>query len=760
MRAAASEYFRSRFGVSTLRRFKNVDIDRVKLPEDMSVEEAVEIYRNDPDVEYVEPNYRRYATATIPDDPFFSNLWGLDNGSDNDIDAPEAWDIATGSDNEVVVAVLDSGAAWDHPDLAANIWTNPVEIAGNGIDDDGNGYVDDVRGWDFVDDDNNPMDNEDHGTHVAGTIAAVGNNNTGITGVTWTAKIMVLRFLDGFGVGSVADEIEAIDYAIDKGARVINASFGSSSSSTPERTAIDNARVAGILFVAAAGNDGLDNDGPIKNYPSSYNLANIVAVAASDQNDNLALFSDFGATTVDVAAPGTSTYSAKPPDRTISVFSDNFEGGTGNWNLDPPWGLSSDIFFSGSNSLADSPGVGVNYGNNIDVAARNNNALGLVNRSRARLSFMLRGKSGDNDLLFVETAPNVAGPWTNRNVIVDTSQTFEDGIFGNSSGQWVDGDVELDILDGSNGYFRFRFQTDANSDSDDGWYIDDVEISAADATYPDPQSQYYQFHVAGLAALIWSLDLGQTYTEVKERILNSVEVKSGLAGLLLTGGRINAYNSIRNVPTAPSSLSAKAASGSQVDLTWSDNSFGEDGFRIERKIGAAGIYVQITVTAANATTYSDTGLQESTTYFYRISSFNGGNDSDYSAETSATPRSGGGGGGSCFIATAAFGSPLHDHVAVLKDFRARFLFTNRAGRMFVGLYNSYSPPLADFIRKHESVRIVIRWMLYPVVGLAWILLHTSVAVQTAMILSLLCLTYIVVFRKGVLRKSSKSLKLV
>jgi hypothetical protein len=268
-------------------------------------------------------------------------------------------------------------------------------------------------------------------------------------------------------------------------------------------------------------------------------------------------------------------------------------------------------------------------------------------------------------------------------------------------------------------------------------------------------------HVAGLAALIWSLDLGQTYTEVKDRILNSVEVKSGLVGLLLTGGRINAYNSIRNVPTAPSSLSAKAASGSQVDLTWSDNSFGEDGFRIERKIGAAGIYVQITVTAANATTYSDTGLQESTTYFYRISSFNGGNDSDFSAETSATPRSGGGGGGgSCFIATTAFGSPLHDHVAVLKDFRARFLFTNRAGRMFVGLYNSYSPPLADFIRKHESVRIVIRWMLYPVVGLAWILLHTSVAVQIAVILSLLCLTYIVVFRKGVLRKSSKSLKLV
>jgi subtilisin family serine protease len=708
VRAAATEYFRSRWRVSTLRRFRRIGVQHVKLPRDMTLEEALEIYRNDPDVEYVEPNYYRYATATTPDDTFFippfERLWGLHNTGQNvngttgtvgaDIDAIEAWDTTTGSIN-VVVAVIDSGVDYNHPDLAANIWINVAEQTGtSGVDDDGNGKVDDIRGWDFNDEDNNPMDNEDHGTHVAGTIAAEGDNNTGITGVTWTAKIMVLRFLDGFGSGSVADEIEAIDYAIDKGANIINASYGSYTFSTAERDAIDSARQAGILFVAAAGNDNWNNDSATKHYPSSYDLDNIIAVAATDQNDSRASFSNYGATSVDVAAPGTNTYSSKPPDRSVPVFSDDFESGTGNWNLDSPWGISNIVFFSASNSLTDSPGG--NYGDNIDVSARINNALDLSGRARTRLTFKLRGESErgpdpDNprDPLYVETATNAGGPWTNRNVIIGTSQTFANGISGTSNGQWVNATVELDNLDGRNdAYFRFRFQTDANTTLEDGWYIDDVTISAAENTYPNPQDQYYQYfqgtsmatpHVSGLAALLLADDPGLSAIQVKERILNGAEVQSGLAGFLLTAGRINAYYSIRNVPAPPSSLSTAAASSSKINVTWSDSSYGEDGFKIERKMDVGGMYAQIAATAANTTAYGDTGLDKSTTYYYRVRSYNGSNNSDFSAEASATTTSsdgggggGGGGGGPCFIATAGFGSPLNRHVAVLQDFRVRF----------------------------------------------------------------------------------------
>ena len=171
-------------------------------------------------------------------------------------------------------------------------------------------------------------------------------------------------------------------------------------------------------------------------------------------------------------------------------------------------------------------------------------------------------------------------------------------------------------------------------------------------------------HVSGLAALLLADDPGLSAIQVKERILNGAEVKSGLAGMILTGGRINAYNSIRNVPAPPSSLSAAAASSSKINVTWSDSSYGEDGFKIERKMDVGGMYAQVAITAANTTTYSDTGLDESTTYYYRIRSYNGSNNSDFSAEVSATtpaPSSGGGGGGGgggCFIATAGFGSHL------------------------------------------------------------------------------------------------------
>lgn len=670
-RAVTSEYFRTRWGVSTLRTFKTIGVHHVKLPKGMTVEQGLEIYKDDPQVEYAEPNYLRYATSTTPDDTFFTELWGLNNTgqdvngtsgtADADIDAPEAWAIITGSSN-VVIAVIDSGIDFNHPDLAPNIWQNPGETPDNTIDDDGNGYDDDVQGWDFVDNDNNPMDldSDGHGTHVAGTIAGKGNNTKGITGVCWTATIMPLRFLDASGSGTVADEVEAIDYAVNNGAKIINASFGDYNYSQTEYDAISRANAAGVLLVAAVGNDEM-NDDIFPNYPSSYDLDNIISVAATDQNDSLAWFSNYGPTSVDVAAPGTDTYSPKPSDQEWS-WNDNFDDGSiaGDWTVDIPWGLTDVISSSETYSLTDSPDV--DYANNIfTIRARNANALDLSEKGGTLLTFKLQGVSLSGDLLYVETATDAGGPWTNRPVLLDNSVFFDSGISGDDySSAWADAAVDLGTLDGeTTGYFRFLFQTNVSGIAD-GWYIDDVSITASE--YPAPETQHYHYmdgtsmatpHVSGLAALIWSYEPGLTASQVKGRIINSVDRKLSLNGWLLTDGRINAYNSILDILAPPSNVSAKPAT-SLINLTWSDNYYGEMVFQIERKTGVDGTYSQIAVTSANTASYSDTGLNASTTYYYRILVYRDSNISDYSPEVSATtpaPPSGGDDGNGCFIAT-------------------------------------------------------------------------------------------------------------
>jgi subtilisin family serine protease len=275
---------------------------------------------------YIEPNYvysiSETVSSTFPDDPSMTDgtLWGLHNTgqfggtADADIDAPEAWDLTTGS-ADVVIGVIDTGVDLAHPELVDNLWTNPGETPGDGIDNDNNGFIDDVYGWNFVNDDNDPMDGHNHGTHVSGTIGGVGNDGNGMTGVSWDVSIMALKFLDDSGSGSTEDAIAAIDYAAmmkrDYGVNVVatNNSWGGGGYSTALLDAIENAGREGILFVAAASNEGLDND-VYANYPSSYDSQYILSVAATDRNDQLADFSNYGVTTVDIGAPGVSIYSS------------------------------------------------------------------------------------------------------------------------------------------------------------------------------------------------------------------------------------------------------------------------------------------------------------------------------------------------------------------------------------------------------------------------------------------------------------------
>ena len=281
---------------------------------DMPVEEAIVKLLGAKGVSYAEPDWVMRTTA-IPNDPSFGNLWGMRNTgqtvnsdpgvSGADSRAYQAWDTFTGDAN-FVVAIIDDGTNNTHPDLAANIWSNPGEIAGNGVDDDANGYIDDTFGYDFYQRDNNPS-NTAHGTHTAGTVGAVGNNGVGVAGVSWRCKMMVLRFLGPNG-GYTSDAVLSVQYMNQKQVKVSNNSWGGGGFTQSLYDAINASKANGHVFVASAGNSGVNSD-TSPAYPGAYNLDNIINVAATDNNDGRASFSNYGATSVDIGAPGVNILS-------------------------------------------------------------------------------------------------------------------------------------------------------------------------------------------------------------------------------------------------------------------------------------------------------------------------------------------------------------------------------------------------------------------------------------------------------------------
>jgi subtilisin family serine protease len=300
------------------------DLHVLRVPPHVRLEDVLDELRKDPDVLYAELDYVLRATQTplTPNDPRFGELWGLHNTgqeggtADADIDAPEAWGITTGSSG-VVIAVIDTGIDYEHPDLAANMFRNEPDCNNDGIDDDGNGFADDCHGMDFVNFDSDPMDDQGHGTHVAGTIGAVGNNAIGVVGVNWDVRLMACKFLDEEGNGFTSAAIACLDYLAlmkTRGVNLVatNNSWGGSSFSQALRDAIDAHRHLGILFIASAGNEGGNTDDTPR-FPSSYYGPNIISVAATDRNDALASFSNYGRRTVHLAAPGVSILSTRPP---------------------------------------------------------------------------------------------------------------------------------------------------------------------------------------------------------------------------------------------------------------------------------------------------------------------------------------------------------------------------------------------------------------------------------------------------------------
>lgn len=331
MKAMTMESVNNEAGTMVVEDFSDLGVSGMQIVKvsENNYKSALKTYQNDPDVLYVEPDYvislapdenemlsvdeiNSLATGSgYPNDPYYGYQWGLENigqkpfygTNDADIDAYTAWSKTTGS-SSVIIAIIDTGVDYTHPDLKSNIWKNSGETI-NGRDDDGNGYVDDIRGWNFVSKNNDPMDDYGHGTHCAGIMAAVGNNGIGIAGVTWNCKIMPLKFLNSNGKGYISDAVSAVLYANKMGASVISNSWGGSSYSQSLHDAL---AASNAVIVCSAGNSGSDND-RTPEYPASYDCQNIISVASTTAKDKLSSFSNYGSSSVDLGAPGSTIYS-------------------------------------------------------------------------------------------------------------------------------------------------------------------------------------------------------------------------------------------------------------------------------------------------------------------------------------------------------------------------------------------------------------------------------------------------------------------
>jgi subtilisin family serine protease len=505
---------------------------------------------------WAEPN-RTGRYASVPTDPLFARQWGLNNTgqgipdsdgpdqretagvADADIDAPEAWDRTTG-DAKVIVAIADSGVAYDHPELAPNIWHNPGESGGgketNGIDDDGNGFVDDVRGWDFVENDNDPRDILGHGTEVAGVVGARGGDGLGVTGVNQTVSLMALR--TGGDKPDSAAIAAAFVYAARNGAKVVNASV-----TVPSSQAIIDAITSApnVLFVVAAGNDGTDVDAGTPSFPCSLPAANLICVAATDQNDAIAGFSNRGRTSVDLGAPGATVWTTS-----VSQSSPVYETWVPNsnpldWRTNGAWARVT--LADGSTVVSDSPG---NYPDNSDTAYATNVGFSTKGQFGCALLTTLALDVPLPDVLAVEAAAE-GTPFARLSVLSGRSQGFEEV---RTALKGLDDTAQV--------FLRYRLVSDGAL-TGDGTAIKYVIVRCISSTYrgseftPVNGTSFASPMTAGVAALAWAAAPKATVAQVRAAILGGVDPIPSLKDLTVTGGRLNAAKAVANVVSAVTS---------------------------------------------------------------------------------------------------------------------------------------------------------------------------------------------------------------
>ncbi len=498
-------------GVKIKKKLSAKGIYKVHVDDDSRVSAIVALYKASGLVRAAEPNYLRYPQAEgNPDDPQLSNQWGL-----YAVEAFAAWGIEEG-DPSVVVGVIDTGIDYMHPDLHDNIWINEAEKNGiEGKDDDGNGYIDDIYGYDFADNDVDPMDKAGHGTHVAGIIAAVTGNGQGIAGSAPGVRLMPLKVEPDSEEGfAEADIIEAMEYAQEKGVHIFNCSYGSSASSEIEYGIIQELVRYNTILVCAAGNDGLNNDLPENgNYPSDYDLDNIISVAASNDTGSLDSLSNYGKVSVDLMAPGVDILSAYPHSTDAKIIAGG--GGTE---------IAANGFeFGGMTQPEGVYGIlydcGQGYPDQIPGAVDGNIAL------------VQRGNRDGNDFYFYEKVANVQSQGAIGVIIYNN----EAGDFSGTlitPGDWI---PAVSVSDQAGETLLTYVQTGVtlvNAIDDDASY---VFMSGTSMAAP---------FVSGLCSLIRSRRREMDYREVIGAVLASVDPVDGLEDMLSTGGSVNFYDAL------------------------------------------------------------------------------------------------------------------------------------------------------------------------------------------------------------------------
>ncbi|MDY0097151.1 MAG: S8 family serine peptidase [Candidatus Dojkabacteria bacterium] len=532
----------------------SMNVSLLEISDEATVEETIEELKYESSIEYVQPNYQYYSTAINTNDTYKNYLWGLDNtgqvvrdtigNSDKDIDAPEAWEIFDRNSNAVIVAVIDTGVEYSHPDLQNNMWDGT-----NCVSDTGNALGGCIHGYDYIDNDKSPRPDSiqegdfstpPHGTHIAGTISASKNNGRGVAGVAPEAEIMALKTNL-----TTAQIIKAINFAERNGAKIINASFTGSVNDSALLTAINN--FSG-LFIAAAGNGGSDSQGDnhdsgVHLYPCDYTSANIVCVAATDQIDVIASFSDYGITSVDLGAPGVNILSSSSYSIAYSEeFDDESEGA-----------IPSDWIRGGVYDT-----WGVRTIDMVDPALSSTSIIPYPNNANSYLiSNFINMNTEKGTFIFVTSCDTESYGWYDYATLSFSGNgySFWENYRWNeysigSSQQVIIRNIDPTFLT-SNFKFKLRWITDSYGNNYNGCFINAIFIIKE-----GQGSEGYEFmngtsmaapHVAGVAALVWGYRPDLSVGEVKSAILNSGDPVASLSGKTVTGKRVNAYNALVSV---------------------------------------------------------------------------------------------------------------------------------------------------------------------------------------------------------------------